>query len=148
MNFKKTQSKLNMQLSEIWAYQTYASPEEKIQNNARKKIQFIQKIESQALFYEEKYTALRRIHLWKIMEKRNLEKLAKKSRNLELRISLRYRLIKIERKVKLLIQMIKKCFSDYCSVREQVIEFRGRYTDMYNFHCEYYAKVNSTLFYT
>ena len=41
------------------------------------------------------------------MEKSNLEKLAKKSKNVELRISLRYRLIKIERKVKLLIQMIK-----------------------------------------
>ena len=88
MNFRKVKQILNRKLIEIWSYRKYTSDEEKKADEISKKILFIQKIESQAVFDEEKYTAWRRLFIYKHIEKKQKEQLMRICRNLELRIKL------------------------------------------------------------
>ena len=61
MDLQETKEILNQKLTEIWAYRRYTTPEEILCDNAAKKIHFIQKIESQAVFAAEEYTVSRRM---------------------------------------------------------------------------------------
>ena len=64
MNFRKIKQILNRKLIEIWSHRNYTSDEEKKADEISKKIFFIQKIENQAVFADEKYTAWRRLYAW------------------------------------------------------------------------------------
>ena len=53
MDFQEIIEILNQKLTEIWSYRKYTTPQEILCVNTAKKIHFIQKIESQAVFAEE-----------------------------------------------------------------------------------------------
>ena len=86
MNFRKVKQILNRKLIEIWSYRKYTSDEEKKADEISIKVFFIQKFESQAVFAEEEYTALRRLYACKQIEKKQKERLIRRCRNLDLRI--------------------------------------------------------------
>ena len=68
MDFQEIIEILNHKLTEIWAYIRYTTPKAILCDNTAKKIHFIQKIESKAVFAEEEYTAWRRkmpLNIWK-----------------------------------------------------------------------------------
>ena len=64
------------------------------------------------------------------------EKINEKMQNLELRIKLDQAIDKIEKRLTKINKQIHKTFNEYCSYREQIIEFKGRYYDLYLFHCK------------
>ena len=68
VKFRQVRKVLNSKLIEIWAYRKYTSNEEKQSDETTRKIQFIQKIESYAVFAEEEYTAWRRLYTTKHMD--------------------------------------------------------------------------------
>ena len=41
---------------------------------------------------------------------------------------------------------IHKNFKEYCACREQIIEFKGRYYDLFEIHCKYYEEVLEYIF--
>ena len=141
MNFRKVKQILNRKLIEIWSYRKYTSDEEKNADAISRKIYFIQKIESQAVFAEEEYTAWRRLFTYKHIEKKQKERLMRRCRNLELRIKLDEEINKIEKGLRKILKNIHKTFREYCACREQIIEFKGRYYDLYDIHCKYYEEV-------
>ena len=69
MNFQEIKEILNEKLTEIWAYRRYTSYEEKLCDSEARKILFIQKMESQAVFAEEEYTAWRRMFAAKHLQR-------------------------------------------------------------------------------
>ena len=146
MNFRKVKQILNRKLIEIWSYRKYTSDEEKNADAISKKIYFIQKIESQAVFAEEEYTAWRRLYARKHVEKQQKERLMRRCRNLELRIKLDEEINKIEKGLRKILKYIHKTFREYCACREQIIEFKGRYYDLYDIHCKYYEEVLEFIF--
>ena len=141
MDFQEIREILNQKLTEIWAYRRYTTPEEILCDNTAKKIHFIQKIESQAVFAEEEYTAWRRMFAAKHMERLRKTRLMKRCRNIELRIRLGTEIQRIKNRQKCIWKHIKEVFDEYCACREQIIEFKGRYHDLYDFHCRYYEEV-------
>jgi len=141
VKFRNTRKVLNSKLVEIWAYRKYISEEEKKSDELTRKIQFIQKIESYAVFAEEEYTAYRRLYSAKHMEKLRKQRLIRRCRNLELRIKLDQEIMQIEKRLEKILKLIHKRFSEYCAWREQIIEFKGRHYDLYEFHCKYYEEV-------
>ena len=146
MNFRKVKQILNRKLIEIWSYRKYTSDEEKNADAISKKIYFIQKIESQAVFAEEEYTAWRRLFTYKHIEKKQKERLMRRCRNLELRIKLDEEINKIQIRLKKIYKNLQKTFREYCAWREQILEFRGRYYDLYDIHCKYYEEVLEFIF--
>ena len=143
MSFQEIKEILNEKLTEIWAYRRYTSYEEQLCDSKARKILFIQKMESQAVFAEEEYTAWRRMFAAKHLERLRKTRLMKRCQNLELRIRLGSEIQKIKYKQKCIWKNIKKVFDEYCACREQIIEFKGRYYDLYDFHCRYYEEVIS-----
>ena len=141
VKFRQVRKVLNSKLIEIWAYRKYTSNEEKQSDETTRKIQFIQKIESYAVFAEEEYTAWRRLYTTKHMDILRKKRLMKRCRNLELRIKLDQEIDEIEKRLKKINKHIHKTFNEYCSYRGQIIEFKGRYYDLYSFHCKYYEEV-------
>ena len=146
MNFRKVKQILNRKLIEIWSYRKYTSDEEKNADVISRKIYFIQKIESQAVFAEEEYTAWRRLFTYKHIEKKQKERLMRRCRNLELRIKLDEEINKIQIRLKKIYKNLQKTFREYCAWREQILEFRGRYYDLYDIHCKYYEEVLEFIF--
>ena len=146
MNFRKVKQILNRKLIEIWSYRKYTSDEEKNADAISKKVYFIQIIESQAVFAEEEYTAWRRLYARKHVEKQQKERLMRRCRNLELRIKLDEEINKIEKGLRKILKNIHKTFREYCACREQIIEFKGRYYDLYDIHCKYYEEVLEFIF--
>ena len=65
-------------MKEISAYRKYTSDEEKNADSISRKIFFIQKIESEAVFAEEEYTAWRRLYARKDAEKQQKERIMRK----------------------------------------------------------------------
>ena len=53
MGFQEINEILNQKLTEIWAYRRHTTPEKILCDNTAKKIHFIRKIESQAVFAEK-----------------------------------------------------------------------------------------------
>jgi hypothetical protein len=49
--------------------------------------------------------------------------------------------MQIEKRLEKILKLIHKRFSEYCAWREQIIEFKGRHYDLYEFHCKYYEEV-------
>ena len=141
MDFQEIKEILNQKLTEIWAYRRYTTPEEILCDNKAKKIHFIQKIESQAVFAEEEYTAWRRMFAAKHMERLRKTRLMKRCRNIELRIRLGTEIQRIKNRQKCIWKHIKEVFDEYCACREQIIEFKGWYHDLYDFNCHYYKEV-------
>ncbi len=133
VKFRNIRKVLNSKLVEIWAYRKYTSEEEKKSDELTRKIQFIQKIESYAVFAEEEYTAYRRLYSVKYMEKLRQQRLIRRCRNLELRIKLDQEIMQIEKRLEKILKLIHKRFSEYCAWREQIIEFKGRHYDLYEF---------------
>ena len=146
MNFRKVKQILNRKLIEIWSYRKYTCDEEKNADAISKKIYFIQKIESQAVFAEEEYTAWRRLFTYKHIEKKQKERLMRRCRNLELRIKLDEEINKIQIRLKKIYKNLQKTFREYCAWREQILEFRGRYYDLYDIHSKYYEEVLEFIF--
>ena len=143
MSFQEIKEILNEKLTEICAYRRYKTYEEQLCDSKARKILFIQKMESQAVFAEEEYTAWRRMFAAKHLERLRKTRLMKRCQNLELRIRLGSEIQKIKYKQKCIWKNIKKVFDEYCACREQIIEFKGRYYDLYDFHCRYYEEVIS-----
>ena len=141
VKFRQLKGVLNSKLIEIWAYRKYTSEAEKKSDETTRKIQFIQKIVSYAVFAEEKYTSWRRLLTSKHLEKLRKKRLMKRCRNLELRIKLDQEIDEIEKRLKKINKHILKAFNEYCFYREQIIEFKGRHYDLYAFHCKYYEKI-------
>ena len=48
---------------------------------------------------------------------------------------------KIKYRQKCIWKQIKEVFDEYCSCRDQFIEFKGRHHDLYDFLCRYYEEV-------
>ena len=65
----------------------------------------------------------------------------RRCRNLELRIKLDEEINKIQIRLKKIYKNLHKTFREYCACREQIIEFKGRYYDLYEIHCKYYEEV-------
>ena len=75
------------------------------------------------------------------MERLRKTRLMKRCRNIELRIRLGTEIQRIKNRQKCIWKHIKEVFDEYCACREQIIEFKGRYHDLYDFHCRYYEEV-------
>ena len=58
-----------------------------------------------------------------------------------LRIKLDEETNKIQIRLKKIYKNLQKNFREYCAWREQILEFRGRYYDLYDIHCKYYEEV-------
>ena len=80
--------------------------------------------------------------LYSNLEKLRKKRLMKRCRNLELKIRLDDEINKINGKLSCIWKRIKESFNDYCFYREQIIEFKGKYYDLYVFHCKYYEEVH------
>ena len=106
-----------------------------------RKIQFIHKNKSYAVFAEEEYTVWRSLYTTKHLDILRKKSLMKRYRNLELRIKLDQEIDEIEKRLKKINKHIHKTFNGYCSYREQLIEFKGRYYDLNSLHCKYYEEV-------
>ena len=65
----------------------------------------------------------------------------KRCRNLEIKVRLGDEINKINGKLTCIWKIIKESFNDYCSYRGQIIELKGKYYDLYAFHCKYYKEV-------
>ena len=147
MNIHPIRNQLNEKLVEIWAYRKYITPEQKLCHSTAKKVQFIQKFESVSVFAEEDYTALRRLYTAKNMEMLRKKRLLQRCQNTELKIRLEEEIIKIKLKLKWILKKLKKTLKDYCSYRAQIIVFKIRYYDLYDFCCKYYEEVINECYY-
>ena len=98
VKFRQIKKVFNSQLIKIWAYRKYTSNEEIQSDEMTRKIQFIQKIESYAVFAEEEYTAWRRLYTTKHMDILRKKRFMKRCRNLELRIKLGQEIDEIEKR--------------------------------------------------
>ena len=65
----------------------------------------------------------------------------KRCRNVELRIRLGTEIQKIKFRQKRIKNHIKELFDECCACRKQIIEFKGRYHDLYDFNCRCYEEV-------
>ena len=119
MNFRKVKQILNRKLIKIWSYRKYTSDEEKKADEISKKIFFIQKIENQAVFAEEEYTAWIRLFTYKNIEKKQKEQLMRRCRNLELRIKLDEGMNKIQIR-------LKKIYKNYTKPSENIVPVGNR----------------------
>ena len=45
-----------------------------------------------------------------------------------------------------ILKNIHKTFREYCACREQIIEFKGRYYDIYDIHIKYYEEILEFIF--
>ena len=95
---------------------------------------------------EDEFTAWRRLYARKHVEKQQKERLMRRCRNLELRIKLDEEINKIEKGLRKILKYIHKTFREYCACREQIIEFKGRYYDLYDIHCKYFEEVLEFIF--
>ena len=82
VKFRQVRKVLNSKLIEIWAYRKCTSIEVKQSDETTRKIQFIKKIESYAVFAEEEYTAWRRLYTTKHMDILRKKRLMKRCRNI------------------------------------------------------------------
>ena len=121
MDFQEIREILNQKLTEIWAYRRYTTPEEILCDNTAKKIHFIQKIESQAVFAEEEYTAWRRMFAAKHMERLRKTRLMERCRNIELRIRLGTEFQKIKYRLKCIWKHIKEVFENIVPVGNKLL---------------------------
>ena len=83
----------------------------------------------------------------KNIERLRKTRLIKICRNIELRIRLGNVMQKIKYRQKCIWKNIKEVFDEYCACREQIIEFKGRCHDLYDFHLRYYQEVIFKLIY-
>ena len=65
----------------------------------------------------------------------------RRCRNLKIRIKLDEEINNIQKGLNKIYKNMYKTFKEYCACREHIIEFKGRYYDLYEIHCKYYKEV-------